>query len=515
MTRIDGVLNDQGWQEMLIDYVPLIYGAKEEGLTEEETQQKVKKEIDYLVESIKRCTREIFYDKIRSHKNYINISVTQCMTIASLFIAAKVILEYDWTSPTESWWMEKATEFDNNSCSIKQLKQMEMDLLKTTDWRTCYEVQKRLGEGNIPHGPGLLKRDSLSFAPQVSRLKLSNILSPEQLQKHQQRYDIVAGIAPKGWKKMPSRRSPLGGQYYFNPTTKVTTWTNPLSKGNWKQTAPQKWTKNTSVKVSQQNETGATARRSHLEHAIKAEEKEAARQKALAEEMAAAWAEGLAAGQASRRRAEEHHRKKRELSQQQAAAQPPRPPSSSVGTTSKNGGRRRSQNRTRRCRKNKSRGGTKTIRDTSTTDIVSYNPKMHPLSPPRIPLPRIMKRGASMPALINRGQDIERERAWNIDLEQVSQDAEACSFVFGPDLLTSVKLRRSSPEERGEFLRRFMRIRGVEYDTPQVRQDFIVFANNCLGIDGGNLPRMGGIMGGKKKKRRHKKTRNKRKNKYI
>ena len=125
---------------------------------------------------IKRCCREILYDKIRSNKNFVDITMLECMGVSALIIACRLIMDFDWAY--DSKWNKQGSKFTKWSsfgyCSKSTLYQMEFDMLETTDWRTCYKVQKRLGI--IPH-----KFDK----KKVSRI----LLSKDLLTKYQEKFD--------------------------------------------------------------------------------------------------------------------------------------------------------------------------------------------------------------------------------------------------------------------------------------------------------------------------------------
>ena len=104
------------------------------------------KEIKTLLQMIMLCLREIFYDKIQENKNFVDPSMVQCMASAAVMVALKVFLEYDWSSTKLNKNFPKEMEFwTDGACSAKLLSQMEWDILKTTKFRTCYNVQKKLG----------------------------------------------------------------------------------------------------------------------------------------------------------------------------------------------------------------------------------------------------------------------------------------------------------------------------------------------------------------------------------
>jgi len=187
-------------------------------------------EIIFLLNAIKRCAKEILYDKIRSNKNFINKSRLQCMGITAVIVAMKVILEYDWSFTEND--LKFAKYITDRSCSRQVVKAMEMDMLKTTNWRSCYEVQKRLGRGNIPHGPTLMTAKEAHKDGVVSKIKLA----PEQLERHQLRYDIGRKILPEGW---GMRRSTTTGKpFFYEKQNRHTQYEHPMLEGNWHQQSP-------------------------------------------------------------------------------------------------------------------------------------------------------------------------------------------------------------------------------------------------------------------------------------
>ena len=116
------------------------------------------RDIKLLKTYIHRCTREIMYLKLRQHKNFVQTDTIQCIGCASMIIAMKVFLEYDWGN------MENIIDhihlITDEHCKKKLLLDMENDLLETTDWKTCYKTQKRLG-----HIPKTQSRSLSKFTP--------------------------------------------------------------------------------------------------------------------------------------------------------------------------------------------------------------------------------------------------------------------------------------------------------------------------------------------------------------
>ena len=112
-----------------------------------------KDELNKLIEITKECCKEILHNIINQHNNYVDISVLPCMTMASSILATKVIFSFDWG------WAESAAMKIGNQiikswdtpghCPIEHLKAIELDVLLSTDWKPCYDVQKKYG--NIPH----------------------------------------------------------------------------------------------------------------------------------------------------------------------------------------------------------------------------------------------------------------------------------------------------------------------------------------------------------------------------
>jgi hypothetical protein len=133
-------------------------------------------EIKALLQMVMLCSREIFYDKIRSNKNFVDPSIVQCIVSAAVMIALKVFLEYDWGSyKLDVDFSKVMASRTTGTCSAKLIREMEWDILTTTNWRTCYNVQKRLG--HIPVHEG----DS---APRM-------LLLPTQMKEHHHRMKIL------------------------------------------------------------------------------------------------------------------------------------------------------------------------------------------------------------------------------------------------------------------------------------------------------------------------------------
>ncbi len=103
-------------------------------------------DIPMLSAAIKRCYKEILYDKIRANRNFVHEKVLQCMAVAALILAAKVVLQYD--AIDDRGILRYYAYLTAGACEVGQIEKMEADMLKTTNWIACYNVQKRTG--NIP-----------------------------------------------------------------------------------------------------------------------------------------------------------------------------------------------------------------------------------------------------------------------------------------------------------------------------------------------------------------------------
>jgi len=181
---------------------------------------------------------EILYDKIRSHKNFVTRSVLQCMGAAAFLLATKVITEYDWDGGDPGLLI--AADLTDGACSKKVVREMVADMLKTTDWRTCYEVQKRLGDeiakGNIPFDKPEHRLWTAAEAHEQGAVP-SVPLTSAQLRTHQRRYDAGRKIVPTGWRKMKSRKTNV--EYYRNiANPKRAQFENPILEGAWYQSSP-------------------------------------------------------------------------------------------------------------------------------------------------------------------------------------------------------------------------------------------------------------------------------------
>ena len=103
-------------------------------------------DIPMLSAAIKRCYKEILYDKIRANRNFVHTKVLRCMAVAALVLAAKVVLQYDAFNDYDV--LRFYAQLSPPRCKVGQIEKMEADMLKTTNWIACYNVQKRTG--NIP-----------------------------------------------------------------------------------------------------------------------------------------------------------------------------------------------------------------------------------------------------------------------------------------------------------------------------------------------------------------------------
>lgn len=94
------------------------------------------------------CAREMLYDKIRSHQNYVDISLLQCMGIACVVVAMKLILQVDalW----EKNLTNTASDIVDGQCSVDTINEMILDILETTNYQGCYEVRRRLNDAGNP-----------------------------------------------------------------------------------------------------------------------------------------------------------------------------------------------------------------------------------------------------------------------------------------------------------------------------------------------------------------------------
>ena len=202
------------------------------------TSELTTRETADLKNAISRCMVEILYDKIRSHKNFVSRRVLQCMGIAAFLVAGKAITEYDWDGGDP--WLATGAYLTDGACSKEVVAAMELDMLKTTDWRTCYKVQKRLGDeiakGNIPFDA---PEHRLWTAAEVHEQGVVPhiTLTPAQLRTHQRRYDAGRKIVPAGWEKVKSRKT--GEEYYRNiANPKIAQFEHPILEGTWYQSSP-------------------------------------------------------------------------------------------------------------------------------------------------------------------------------------------------------------------------------------------------------------------------------------
>ena len=190
-----------------------------------------------LLDVIKRCYKEILYDKIRANKNFVDMNMLRCMAVAAAVVATKVILELDWGYTATA--LADALHYAP-VCSLRRLGAMEYDMLTTTDWRTCYEVQKRLGDeiakGNIPFDNPEHRLWTAAEAHEQGVVPHIT-LTPAQLRTHQRRYDAGRKIVPTGWRKMKSRKT--SEEYYRNITNPTRAqFEHPMLAGAWYQSSP-------------------------------------------------------------------------------------------------------------------------------------------------------------------------------------------------------------------------------------------------------------------------------------
>jgi len=130
-------------------------------------------EIITLKQIIKECTIEIIKDKIKTLGNVIDSRTKTCLHIAAFLLACKVILQYDHSQYDSRDFIVDMLYIINSNCNVNQIEKMELDLLHTTNWRTCYKTQLR--HGNIP----------LKNKNKARRLQLYGKL----LRVHQKRFD--------------------------------------------------------------------------------------------------------------------------------------------------------------------------------------------------------------------------------------------------------------------------------------------------------------------------------------
>jgi hypothetical protein len=94
-----------------------------------------------LKASIIRCTREIFYDTIRSLKNLIDESKILQIAIVCYIIAYKTISAYDYD---DFPGFDEFASMINYSTTSNHLKLLEIEILKITKWEPCKKAYKRL-----------------------------------------------------------------------------------------------------------------------------------------------------------------------------------------------------------------------------------------------------------------------------------------------------------------------------------------------------------------------------------
>jgi len=113
------------------------------GLSQNEQNIDIKKLKVYVI----NCSREMFYDKIRSNYNFVTMRLLTTMIKACLLVSVKLILQRDLIVD-ERVILTHLSEL--NSDSFERSKNMEMDLLITTNYHGCHEVRRRLNDARNP-----------------------------------------------------------------------------------------------------------------------------------------------------------------------------------------------------------------------------------------------------------------------------------------------------------------------------------------------------------------------------
>ena len=174
-------------------------------------KQEYKDALPLLIKSIMRCTKEVLYKKIESNLNLIDKTKLQCMGTASLGLAAKTVLEYDWYIEFEDGLYKHLTRWTDKTCSIKQLKKMEIDLFKTTDWFSCKKVLQRIYDRQ-----GLLKKKYVEpIRPRKTRRSIKK--KPKRVKKFKKFRSRKSKISRS--KCNPKNKKSLNPKYICNSET--------------------------------------------------------------------------------------------------------------------------------------------------------------------------------------------------------------------------------------------------------------------------------------------------------
>lgn len=126
------------------------------------------------------CSRELFYDKIRSNYNFVTMRLLKMMIKACLIVSVKLIWQMDLISyehtlieflsefnvegvkkkDGECYWERYSLYSEKETVENKNIiKKMMMDLLITTNYHGCHEVRRRLNDAK---NPGENKRDDIA-----------------------------------------------------------------------------------------------------------------------------------------------------------------------------------------------------------------------------------------------------------------------------------------------------------------------------------------------------------------
>jgi hypothetical protein len=187
------------------------------------TKQDYKEAVSVLTKGVLRCTKEILYNKIYSNLNIIDKTKLQCMGAASLGLAAKTILEFDWYIEFEDGLFKHLADWTGKSCSVKQLKKMEIDLFKTTDFSSCKKVLQRIYDRH-----GLFKKEYIEPVRRKSKKSGNKDLVKD--------YNITVPTMKKKRRSIKKKKKQLKIHKSCNPKNRKSSLKeyicNPIS-GRW------------------------------------------------------------------------------------------------------------------------------------------------------------------------------------------------------------------------------------------------------------------------------------------